>query len=190
MDEGIANISQRVKNLQLALINAKEESIESQLCKLRSQFLELNEKYPELKTLISLTEHYQIQTPENEETAISASIKEEDISLYRDSIIDAHPDMVEIVNMEPDSIINDINTRITETNLASISQMNYSQSQRIRELFRYYTMLFIKSMIIYEKYVQSAMEVNNFWLEMDHRLAKLTKQIDKADREKQELHRY
>lgn len=190
MDEGIANLSQRVARLQLALNNAKEESIVSQLSKLKSQLRELNANHPELKTLISLADHYHVQPLNNEEHPISDLVKEEDIQIHYDNIIDTHRDMVEVVNMEPDSIINDINTRLAETSIASLWQMNALHNQQVEEIYRYYTMLVTKSMIVYEKYVQHAVYVNEFWLRVDERLTKMTQLVDKMEREKQELHRY
>ena len=104
--------------------------------------------------------------------------------------MDNHRDMVEIVNMEPNSIINDINSRINETRVAKLSQMNAQHNQQIREIYKYYIMLVLKSMIVCEKYVQYVVEMNDFWLRIDQRFTKISQQMDKMEREKQALHRY
>lgn len=190
MDDEIANLSQRVARLQLALSNSKDELIASQLNKIKAQVRELNKEHPEIEKLFSLADRYPVAPQDIEETEISESIKEEEINLHNDDIIDSYRSMIELVNIEPNSIINTINTHITKTRVTEISQMNALHSQQIKELYRYYIMLVIKSMLVSEKYVQHSVDVNEFWLRMDQRLTKMTQVIDKKEKEAQELNRY
>ncbi|CAL1188588.1 unnamed protein product [Candida parapsilosis] len=190
MDYAISNLSQRVAHLEYLLSNAKVEALVSQLANLKSQFQHLLKNHPELKILISLANKYHIDRQTDGENTLSDSIKEEDLLIHYDDIMDNHRDMVEIVNMEPNSIINDINSRINETRVAKLSQMNAQHNQQIREIYKYYIMLVLKSMIVCEKYVQYVVEMNDFWLRIDQRFTKISQQMDKMEREKQALHRY
>lgn len=190
MDYAISNLSQRVAHLEYLLSNAKVEALVSQLANLKSQFQHLLKNHPELKTLISLANKYHIDRQTDGENTLSDLIKEEDLLIHYDDIMDNHRDMVEIVNMEPNSIINNINSRINETRVAKLSQMNAQHNQQIREIYKYYIMLVLKSMIVCEKYVQYVVEMNDFWLRIDQRFTKISQQMDKMEREKQALHRY
>ncbi|KAI5949749.1 hypothetical protein KGF57_004572 [Candida theae] len=191
MDEGITNLSQRVAKLQLALSNVQDDSIISQMTMVKSRVRDLREKHPELKTLFSLADRFPVQKPSRtEEASIPDSVKEEDLSLHYDAIMGMRRDMIEVVNINADSVINDISTRITQTRLSELTQTNASHNVQIKELYRYYTMLVVKSMIVSEKYVQYALDLNEFWLRMDQRLMKVRHTIEKKERQIQELNKY
>ena len=221
MDDTIEQLSCRVETLKSKLANQKPKSLVEQLNDLNLRLNKLYDSNPDYKKLEKLISDLRIKSKcqqvinsylkkeynkiendkvenddkdKNKEESFAQQLKEEELLLYYGDIIAQYPAMVELEQMGYQSLIDKINTFISnrnfKPNIINVPDILRARENAITDIQTWHTMLLLKSMTIYEKYVDLIINSNRFWTETENKLTEYSRTLRKLQREREQNDRY
>ncbi|KAI5954464.1 hypothetical protein KGF54_002239 [Candida jiufengensis] len=200
MDETIKELNDRVYNLRQRLLNIKEnESITTQIERLDTRLAKILKQHPEFEKLFDATIRFGIsqeQIPnkvdeqESQPEDIPNDIKEERILLNYASIIKAYPQIQELEQINPMKLINSINSVISNSNIENTRTIIEQNKDQIIQINKIFHSLVLKSVLVFEKYVQFVLQYNEFWIKVEDQMKVALQDVNKLERRNNKLHKY
>ncbi|RCK63332.1 hypothetical protein Cantr_09736 [Candida viswanathii] len=196
MDPTILELNTRINNLELTVSQKggnDADTLSSQISALKLKLASVYQTHPEFERLNELNTRLKTlnkTAPRQEDDGVSDEVKLETVNLHRNEILETYPAIVELLNIQYASIINNINNAIMTTDIQNNTEVLVSKRNQLEHITKLYQILNVKSMLIVERYTELCLRDNKFWVELEKQLEGLNQKIKQIEDTKKQHNKY
>ncbi|CAI5757213.1 unnamed protein product [Candida verbasci] len=189
-DITIKQLTKRVQTLELKLSTTKNDSITSQLNQLNNKLANLYKEHPELTKLNKLITDLKLWNHLQKRDDEELKLKKEEILLNYSKYLNIISQLNEINKFDHVNLFKNINNLIKSTNIENNQSILESRMVQIKQLEEYYSLILVKCMIVYERYVKLTLAENQYWLDVNKQIMEMSQKINKIESRQMEKSRY
>lgn len=206
MNETLAELSNRIQKIEIHLSQiSNNKNVLTQISNLQRKLEQVYLDHPGFKQLNSIINELRIwdkirPEPEPEDQCqevrdgleMTDEMKKELLVLNADQINLNYSLGSELINMEIDSILKGINSKVMQSDKETPLLLStlLARESEVRHLIRLVQIVTVKNMIVYEEYMKLILKENQFWIDMDERITKLNARVNLIQLKKESSSKY